>query len=408
MNDIHRISTQCCITGGGPAGLLLGYLLARAGVNVVVLEKHKDFLRDFRGDTVHPSTLEVIDQLGLIDGLLGLPHQKMFEVSGVFGAETVKIADFRALPTKNKFIALMPQWDFLNFLAQQASIYPNFALRMSNKVSNFTTEAEKVTGVQVETDSGRLDVVADLIIAADGRHSTLRTQSDLPIRDVGAPMDVLWFKLNKPTTSEPQPLGRFSGGRILILLDRSTYWQCGYIIPKNSFAKLRAEGFESFRRCVTNFVPNLEAPLEQLSGWDDTSLLTVQVNRLKKWFRPGLLCIGDAAHAMSPVGGIGINLAIQDAVAAANILAVPLRSGSLHDNHLQTIQARRNWPTRMTQRIQVMIQNQLIAEALDSQQVTRPPPFLRLMTGLPLLNQLPGRFIGLGLRRENVGTHLLG
>ncbi len=387
---------------------MLGYLLARAGIDVLVLEKHADFLRDFRGDTIHPSTLEVMHQLDLIDGLLALPHQKLFEVFGIFGKETVKVADFRCLPTQSKFIAFMPQWDFLNFLAEKAAGYPNFALCMSSEVTGYITKNDRVAGVRVETADGPMEVDANLIVAADGRGSVLRTQSKLPLCDLGAPMDVLWFKLAHDPGSASEPLGRFDRGKILVLFERGTYWQCGYIIPKGGLAKLQARGFDAFREGVATFAPHLESPLNQLSGWEDTSLLTVQVNRLTRWHQPGLLCIGDAAHAMSPVGGIGINLAIQDAVAAANLLAGPLKSGIPEDSHLQAVQARRAWPTSMTQRIQVMIQNQLIAETLDSQQSTRPPLFLRMMTALPMLSQLPARFMGLGLRRENVGPHIIG
>ena len=408
MVGIERVTTQCCIAGGGPAGLMLGYLLARAGIDVLVLEKHADFLRDFRGDTIHPSTLEVMHQLGLIDGLLALPHQKLFEVFGVFGNEQVKVADFRCLPTQSKFIAFMPQWDFLNFLAEEATRHPNFALRQSSEVTGYTTKNDRVAGVRVEAAEGAMEVEANLVVAADGRHSTLRVQSKIPLLDLGAPMDVLWFKLAQDPESEKQPLGRFDRGKILVLLDRNTYWQGGYIIPKGGLERLQAKGFDAFREEVASFAPFLEAPLNQLSGWEDTSLLTVQVNRIEKWHRPGLLCIGDAAHAMSPVGGIGINLAIQDAVAAANLLAGPLKNGVPEDSHLQAVEARRAWPTRMTQRIQVMIQNQLIAETLESQQRIRPPLLLRMMTTLPLLSQLPARFIGLGLRRENVGRQIIG
>lgn len=387
---------------------MLGYLLARAGVEVQVFEKHADFLRDFRGDTIHPSTLEVMHQLDLIDGLLALPHQKLSHVSAVFGEQTVTIADFHSLPTRSKFVAFMPQWDFLNFLSEEAGRYPNFTLRMSSEVTSFTTQNDRVAGVLVKTAEGALQVTADLVVAADGRHSTLRAQSNLPLLDLGAPMDVIWFKLVKPAGSGSQSLGRFNRGQILVLLDRGAYWQCGYIIPKGGLAKLQAAEFETFRQSVSNFAPDLAQPLRKLSGWQDTSLLTVQVNRLTQWARPGLLCIGDAAHAMSPVGGIGINLAIQDAVATANILAKPLRDGTLNDGNLQAVQKRRDWPTRMTQRLQVMIQNRLIAEVLQSQGSTKPPLFLRAMTSLPLLKQLPGRFIGLGLRREYVGLDVLG
>ncbi len=407
MPETETLRTQCCIAGGGPAGLMLGYLLARAGVEVVVLEKHADFLRDFRGDTIHPSTLEVMHQLGLLEGLLALPHDKLHRLSAVFGRETLQLADFRSLPTHCRFIAFMPQWDFLNFLAEKAKRYPTFSFRASSEVTGYRTDGEQTSGLLAKTEAGALEVTADLVVAADGRHSALRAQSGLPVEDLGAPMDVVWFKLEKPAGGGPQALGHFNRGRILILLDRGSYWQCGYVIPKGSLARLRAEGFEAFRRAVAGFLPALEEPMGKLAGWDETSLLTVQVNRLETWHRPGLLFIGDAAHAMSPVGGIGINLAIQDAVAAANILAAPLREGSLGEDHLRALQKRRYGPTRTTQRLQVMIQNLLIAEALEGGHETRPPLPLRLMLSLPGLNRLPGRFVGLGVRRESVGKEIL-
>jgi len=406
-----RVACQCCIAGGGPAGLMLGYLLARAGVEVLVLEKHKDFLRDFRGDTIHPSTLEVLHDLGLIDGLLALPHQALHELYGIFGQERVKLADFRQLAARSPFIAFMPQWDFLNLLAREAAAYPTFTLAMSTAASDLIHRDGRIVGLRAETADGPLTVQADLVVAADGRGSRLRDRSQLPLVDHGAPMDVLWFKLAKGNLRDShrgeQPLGRFAGGQILVLIDRGDYWQAGYVIAKGGLADLKAAGIEALRRRIAAIAPELKPCLAAIDDWSATSLLTVQVNRLERWYEPGLLCIGDAAHAMSPVGGIGINLAIQDAVAAANLLALPLREGRLRTRDLEAVQARRLWPAAMTQRIQIMIQNRLIAGALADGGIDRPPLFLRLFTRLPLLRRLPGRFIGLGLRPERPAAHLL-
>jgi 2-polyprenyl-6-methoxyphenol hydroxylase-like FAD-dependent oxidoreductase len=406
MAGSEKISTQVCIAGGGPAGMMLGLLLARAGVQVLVLEKHADFLRDFRGDTIHPSTLEVMHELGSIEGLLDLPHQKVSEISAVFGSETIAVADFRHLPTKSKFIAFMPQWDFLSFLAGQAAAYPNFSLRMSTEVTELIERDGRICGVRATTAQGTLEIDAGLTVAADGRGSVVRAQSGLPIRDFGAPMDVLWFKLDRDADQSKQPLGRFGAGQILIQIDRGDYWQCGYVIAKGTLEKIKQAGFEEFRRRVTGFVPALEKPLGDLRGWKDINLLTVQVNRLEQWSRPGLLCIGDAAHAMSPVGGIGINLAIQDAVAAANLLAKPLADGNLSEGHLVQVQRRREWPTKMTQRFQLFVQNRLISEVLNETAQMRPPLFLRLVNRWALLRRLPARLIGLGFRPEHVTQRL--
>lgn len=403
------ISCQCCIAGGGPAGLMLGYLLARAGVEVLVLEKHKDFLRDFRGDTIHPSTLEVLHDLGLIDGLLALPHQALHELYGIFGQERVKLADFRQLAARSPFIAFMPQWDFLNFLARAAAAYPTFKLMMSAEATALAYRDARVVGLQAKTAEGPIKVQADLVVAADGRSSCLRDQSQLPLVDHGAPMDVLWFKLPKGDLTGQQPLGRFTGKQILILIDRGDYWQAGYVISKGGLEALKAAGMASFRSRIAAMAQELTSALAAIEDWSDCNLLTVQVNRLERWSRPGLLCIGDAAHAMSPVGGIGINLAIQDAVATANLLALPLREGRLQTADVEAVQARRLWPARMTQRVQIMIQNRLIAGALEGEEggIDRPPLFLHLLTRLPLLRRLPGRFVGLGLRPERPAPHLL-
>jgi len=402
MAASEKISTTCCIAGGGPAGMMLGLLLARAGVEVLVLEKHADFLRDFRGDTIHPSTLEVMHELGLIEGLLDLPHQKVSEISAVFGTETVAVADFRNLPTKSKFIAFMPQWDFLSFLAGQAASYPNFSLRMSAEVTELMDRDGRVCGIRATTEEGTLEIDSALTVAADGRGSVLRAQSGLPLHDFGAPMDVLWFKLNRGSDRSRQPLGRFGAGQILIQIERGDYWQCGYVIAKGTLEKIKQAGFEDFRRRIAGFAPALEKPLGDMRGWEDTSMLTVQVNRLEQWSRPGLLCIGDAAHAMSPIGGIGINLAIQDAVATANLLAKPLADGNLTENHLAQVQRRREWPTKMTQRFQLFVQDRLISEVLDETAQMRSPLFLRLVNRLALLRRLPARLIGLGFRPEHV------
>jgi 2-polyprenyl-6-methoxyphenol hydroxylase-like FAD-dependent oxidoreductase len=396
------VRTTCCIAGGGPAGMMLGFLLARAGVDVVVLEKHRDFLRDFRGDTIHPSTLEVMHELGLLDEFLRLPHQEVRQLQGVIGDTSIRIADFTHLPTRCRFIALMPQWDFLNFLAEKARRYPSFHLRMQAEATELIEDGGRVTGLRATTPAGTLVVQADLVVGADGRHSTVRRCAGLEVEDIGAPIDVLWMRLPRRPSDGTAPLGRFGAGKIFIMLDRGDYWQCAYVIPKGGFEEIKAKGLDAFRAAVAEIAPQFGDRVRELASWDDIKLLTVKIDRLRRWHRPGLICIGDAAHAMSPVGGVGINLAVQDAVAAANILAAPLRAGTLRERDLAAVERRRRFPTRATQRMQVFMQNNLLRAVLASQAAPSPPWPLRLIGRYPLLQRIPARLVGMGFRPEHV------
>lgn len=399
---MDTVSVQCCIAGGGPAGMMLGLLLARAGVEVLVLEKHADFLRDFRGDTIHPSTLEVMHELGFLNDLLKLPHQKAPQINGQFGNLKLTIADFTRLQTQCRFIAFMPQWDFLNFLADRAARYPTFSLRMQSEVTGLIEEAGHVTGVQVMSLDGPLTVRASLVVGADGRHSAVRAQAGLQVEDLGAPMDVLWFRLSRRPDDSEYPIGRFDAGRIFIMLSRGDYWQCGFVIPKGSHAQIRERGLSAFRSDLVQLAPFMADRVDELQDWEEIKLLTVQVDRLRQWYRPGLLCLGDAAHAMSPVGGVGINLAIQDAIAAANLLAAPLRANKLTTEDLRRVQQRREWPTHMTQRMQLAIQNRVISRVLHGEGQLSPPIFIRLLARFPFLHRIPARLIGIGFRPEHV------
>jgi 2-polyprenyl-6-methoxyphenol hydroxylase-like FAD-dependent oxidoreductase len=387
--------------------MMLGYLLARAGVRVLVLEKHADFLRDFRGDTIHPSTLEVMHELGLLDEFLELPHQKLYQLNAQVGEMQVTIADFKHLPTRCRFIALMPQWDFLNFLAEQGSRFPGFALRMQAEVTGLMQESERVIGLHADTPDGPIEVRAELAIGADGRNSVVREKAGLKVKDFGAPMDVLWFRLNRSTEDLVATMGRFDAGRIFIMINRGEYCQCGYVIPKGRFEQMRRQGFETFREEIKRLAPFARKTVQELRTWDDVKLLTVRVDRLLEWYRPGLLCIGDAAHAMSPVGGVGINLAIQDAVAAANVLFKALVEGQVTVSHLRQIQRRRELPTSITQWLQVTVQRRIIARVLNETTPLKPPPAARLLARFPFLRRIPARIVGLGIRPEHVNPGIV-
>jgi 2-polyprenyl-6-methoxyphenol hydroxylase-like FAD-dependent oxidoreductase len=387
--------------------MMLGYLLARAGVKVLVLEKHADFLRDFRGDTIHPSTLEVMYELGLLEKFLSLPHQRVYELNAQVGQMQLTVADFRYLPTRCRFIALIPQWDFLNFLADQAASYPGFDLMMKAEVVGLIEESGRVTGLQAKTPNGPVEVRADLIVGADGRSSIVRDNAGLKVKDLGAPIDVLWFRISRNPEDPVATMGRFDKGRIFITLNRGEYWQCGYVIPKGQFEEMRRQAFEIFRAEITKLAPYTKDRVRELRGWDDVKLLTVRVDRLIEWCRPGLLCIGDAAHAMSPVGGVGINLAIQDAVAAANVLFKPLREGRITIDHLRRIQKRRELPTRVIQRLQVIVQRRIIARVLGETGPLKPALAVRLLARVPLLRRIPARIVGLGIRSEHVTPELI-
>ncbi|HLZ34900.1 MAG TPA: FAD-dependent oxidoreductase [Nitrospira sp.] len=402
--DTVTTSVRCCIAGGGPAGMMLGLLLARAGVRVLVLEKHADFLRDFRGDTLHPSTLEVMHELRVLERFLTLPHQQVSRLNGWFGDLAITVADFSTLPTRCRFVAFMPQWDFLNFLAEEGKRYGTFQLRMSAEVTDLIDEAGRIVGLRAVTAEGPLEVRADLTVGADGRHSAVRMCAGLSVEEFGAPMDVLWFRLSRRPSDPADPMGRFDAGRIFIMLNRGEYWQCGFVIAKGSRDRLEAKGLPAFRESVAALASFAADRVVELQSWDAVKLLTVQVDRLHRWYRAGLLCIGDAAHAMSPVGGVGINLAIQDAVAAANLLAAPLREGRLKTEDLRTVQARREWPTRMTQRVQLLIQNRVIRQVLSETEPLSPPLPFRLLAWFPFLRRVPAYMIGLGFRPEHVQT----
>jgi 2-polyprenyl-6-methoxyphenol hydroxylase-like FAD-dependent oxidoreductase len=381
--------------------MMLGFLLARAGVDVLVLEKHEDFLRDFRGDTIHPSTLEVMHELGLLDEFLEQPHQEVRELGGQFGDETVIVADFSHLPTRCKFIAFMPQWDFLSFIADHAKLYPTFKLRMKTEVTDLLEHDGSVVGVRAKTADGPLEIRADLVVGADGRHSRIRERAQLQVDAFGVPIDVLWFRISKRPEDGGQTLGRLVEGKIMVMLNREEYWQCGFVIPKGEFEAIKQRGLAAFREDILRIAPFLGDRVGELDDWEDIRLLTVLVDRLRKWYRSGLVCIGDAAHAMSPIGGVGINLAIQDAVAAANILADPFINGTISVIDLEKIQKRRHFPTRVTQSVQVFLQNHVIGRVLKSRLVSLPWP-LRLLRRFPVLRRIPARLIGVGVRPEHV------
>jgi 2-polyprenyl-6-methoxyphenol hydroxylase-like FAD-dependent oxidoreductase len=404
---MNAVKTTCCIAGGGPAGMMLGFLLARAGVPVVVLEKHQDFLRDFRGDTVHPSTLEMMHELGLLEEFLKLPHSMVREVSLQIGDDHVVVGDFEHLPAHCKFIALMPQWDFLDFIAAHAAQYPQFDLRMCTEATDLILEYDRVCGVRAKTPHGDAEIRADLTVACDGRHSTLRKCAGLKAENLHAPMDVMWFRTSRKKDDPVDVVGRVERGRMMVMLNRGNYWQCAYVIRKGSADEVKRAGLDNFRSTVGDISPFLRDRLHEIDSWEKVKLLTVEVDRLRRWYRPGLLCIGDAAHAMSPIGGVGINLALQDAVAAANILAEPLRRGTVTIETLKEIQQRRELPTRITQRLQIILQNNIIGPALtDTTRRPKAPLFMKLLQW-PLLRRIPGRLLALGVRPEHIHAPVL-
>jgi len=401
MSALPEIRTRCVIVGGGPAGMMAGYLLARAGVNVVVLEKHADFNRDFRGDTIHPSTLELMHELGLLEEFLKLPHQELSRLKGVINGHYVSIADFSRVPTRCKFIAFMPQWNFLNFLAAQAKQFPTFALYLQHEVVDLIFEHDRVAGVRAKTPQGERDIYADLVIGADGRHAITHERAGLEIQELGVPIDVLWMRISKREGDPEQLLGFFRHGKLLVLINRDDYFQTGFVIPKGGIETAKERGLPALHREIVSLAPFLEDRIGELDDWSKIRLLTVQINRLKKWCREGLLCIGDNAHAMSPAGGVGINLALQDAVATANLLAVKLQYGPVSLSEMEQVQKRREWPTRLIQAMQAFIHRNVVT-GRESKSIDSLPFPIRLLQWFPALQGLPARFVGIGPRPEHI------
>jgi 2-polyprenyl-6-methoxyphenol hydroxylase-like FAD-dependent oxidoreductase len=399
----RTMKVRCCVVGGGPAGMMLGYLLGRAGVETLVLEKHADFFRDFRGDTVHPSTLQVMDELGLIDGFLKLPHQQLQRMEGKFGETSLRIADISRLKVKYPFIAFMPQWDFLDFLRASGKRFPSLNVMMNADATDLIWSGGTVVGVKADTPEGPVEIRADLTIGCDGRHSLVRDRAKLEIEEIGAPVDVLVFLVARHPDENENLFARLEPGKMMVTFDRGDYWQCAYVIAKGQYDAVKARGLDAFRAAVTEMAPILRSGISDVKTWDDVKLLTVAINRLKRWTRPGLLCIGDAAHAMSPVGGVGVNLAVQDAVATANLLAARLVDGAPSESELDAVRRRRAFPVRMTQTMQVVIQNNLISVALKpGDRPFRPPLFARVINAVPWLQGFTARFLALGVRPEHV------
>jgi len=405
---LRIIQTHCCIVGGGPAGMMLGYLLGRAGIQTLVLEKHADFFRDFRGDTVHPSTLQVMDELGLIDGFLKVPHQRLQKMDGKFGDQSVRVADLGRLHVKYPFIAMMPQWDFLNFLRESGKRFSSLQVMMNATATDLIWSGDRIVGVHAEAPDGPVEIRAGLTIGCDGRHSVVRERAQLDVEEIGAPMDVLWFRAGRRPNETENLFARVQTGKMLVTFDRGDYWQCAYVIAKGQFDAVKARGLDAFRSDVAGMAPVLGAGMSEVRTWDDVKLLTVAINRLKRWTRPGLLCIGDAAHAMSPVGGVGVNLAIQDAVATANLLAERLMAlkasqGCPSEQELDAVRERRTFPVRMTQAMQVVVQNNIITAAISpGKEPLRVPLLLRLVSAIPWLQSLTARLLAIGFRPEHV------
>jgi 2-polyprenyl-6-methoxyphenol hydroxylase-like FAD-dependent oxidoreductase len=397
------MDVQCCIAGGGPAGMMLGYLLGRAGVRTVVLEKHADFLRDFRGDTVHPSTMQIMQELGLLEDFLQRPHSEIRSFSAEIGDRSFKVADFERVPCACRFIALMPQWDFLNFLREKARGFPELEIMMSTEVTGLTQVGGRVTGVTATTVDGPIEIRAPLVVGCDGRRSQVRTAAALAVEDLGSPIDVLWFRLSKKPGDPKDVLGRLSLDKMIVTIDRGDYWQCAFVIAKGGGDPVRAAGIETFRKAVADGARFLTDRVGELKSFDDVKLLSVAVDRLRDWSKPGLLCIGDAAHAMSPVGGVGINLAIQDAVATANLLASKLKAGTVEDRDLMAVRRRRLFPVRVIQRAQVLVQDRVLRPIVSGKiRSLRVPWIVKRLNANAWLRRWPAQVIGLGLRPEHV------
>jgi 2-polyprenyl-6-methoxyphenol hydroxylase-like FAD-dependent oxidoreductase len=396
-------ATTCCIIGGGPAGIMLGFLLARAGIQVTVLEKHKDFFRDFRGDTIHPSTLELLHELDLLEKFLKIPHSQVTGLSAIIGGQRFRMSDFSHLSTHCKYIALMPQWDFLNFLSAEAAHFPSFTLRMGWEATGLLRQDGAIVGVTANTPDGPVEIPATLTIGCDGRHAISREAANLPLFDYGVPVDILWLRIVRQPSDPENALGYVNYGRLIILINRNDYFQVGYLIPKDAFPQIQQNGLPAFQQSIERIVPFLAGRTSEIDSWDKVKLLTIQVNRLREWSSPGLLCIGDAAHAMSPVGGIGINIALQDAVATANLLTESLLSGTLTEHNLASVQHYRQSAVRNTQRMQVFA-HRILHRLLRDTDPVKPPLMLRILTKIPGFEHLVGHFIGLGLQPQHIKT----
>ncbi|MBY4840315.1 FAD-dependent oxidoreductase [Pantoea sp. DY-5] len=389
----NAISADCCIVGGGPAGLMLGYLLARAGLRAVVIEKHPDFLRDFRGDTIHPSTLEIMRQLGLLDELLTLPHQRAEKLQAEVAGEEITMADFSRLPVECRFIAFMPQWDFLNFLAKKAAEFPGFTLLQSTEFNDFIYENGVISGVKTLQGNECHIIRTALVVGADGRNSQVKAKAGLTGKSFGAPRDVLWFRLEKHPDDPQLGMGHKGPKQNFIVIDRGDYWQCGYTIQKNQLDELKLAGLDALKSTMAQVAPFSAERMAEVDGWDKLKLLSIRIDRLDRWMKPGVLCIGDAAHAMSPIGGVGVNLAIQDAVAAANMLTKPLQHGNVALHDLQKVQQRRQFPTVATQFLQIKMSS-------NKRKRSTPSKVPQIISRFPFLRHLFGRLIGLGFRTE--------